>query len=154
MKIKKPFKVIILSLVIAGLVGVGVVFYLFNQPHRDIQSTKTDYSFEASKIVNEYLQDPNLANEKYLDEEGDSKVLEITGVVSSIDEDYNSNKVILLKKDSDKAGVSCTLLDKKIDGVAIGAEIRIKGVIRSGATYDSDMDLYENVIMEDCKIIK
>jgi hypothetical protein len=35
-----------------------------------------------------------------------------------------------------------------------GEVITVKGVIRSGAGYDPDLDLYEDVIMEKCNVIK
>ncbi|MFP3670568.1 hypothetical protein SB717_36390, partial [Priestia sp. SIMBA_032] len=62
----------------------------------------------ASAIVHEYLDNPTAANAKYLNEEGESKILAVTGTVRSIDEDMNQQKVILLMEANDKAGVSCT----------------------------------------------
>ena len=105
-------KKIIGVLSVGVLVAVGVVAYMFNKPARDVQSTKTDFSYDSSAIVNEYLTDAAAANSKYLDEEGNSKVLEITGTVASISEDYNKQKVILLKKATDKAGVSATFTEE------------------------------------------
>lgn len=153
MTIKKPVKIFIASVLGLVLIGALAILYVFNQPHRDVQNTKTDFSFNASQIVSEYLKDPNSANQKYLDEEGDSKILEVTGAISDISEDFNGKKVLLLKNATDKAGVSCTLKDSVLNGLILGSMVRVKGVIRSGASYDTDMDLYENVIMEDCKII-
>lgn len=34
-----------------------------------------------------------------------------------------------------------------------GDKITIKGVIRSGASFDSDLDMYENVIIEKSDIV-
>ncbi len=31
--------------------------------------------------------------------------------------------------------------------------IKVKGVIRSGANYDADLEMYEHVIMEKCDLI-
>tara|TARA_R110002073_G_scaffold76232_1_gene185392 strand:- start:664 stop:1059 length:396 start_codon:yes stop_codon:yes gene_type:complete len=129
---------------------------MFNQPARDVQATQTDFSYNSSAIVNEYLTDANAANEKYLDEEGNSKVLEITGIVATISEDFNNQKVILLKKATDKAGVSATFTKETnahTNTIKIGDEITIKGVIRSGAAYDPDLEMYENVIIDKCDIV-
>ena len=148
---KKIIRIVILFIAAAVLVGGGVGLYMFNKPARDVQNTKTDYSYKASDIVSEYLSDSKKANDKYLDESGNSKVLEISGFVAKISEDFNKQKVILLKADSDKAGVSCTFTDETNSQVAkikIGDQITIKGVIRSGASFDEDLDLYENVIIE------
>ncbi|MBK5208901.1 MAG: hypothetical protein JJE44_05260 [Flavobacteriaceae bacterium] len=140
------------SILIAGSIG----FYMFNKPARDVQNTKTDYSYEASQIVNEYLTDAQKANDKYLDEEGNSKVLEITGMIAKISEDFNNQKVLLLQSPDDKAGVSCTFTSEtnlNTSTVKVGDQITIKGVIRSGASYDEDLGMYENVIIEKSDIV-
>ena len=153
---KKKIKIIVGVLVLL-LVGVsGVAYYLFNMPHRNIQEAKADYSVSSSEIVNEYLADATLSNEKYLEEEGDSKILAVTGKIFSISEDQNYQKVILLKDTSEKAGVSCTFTEATNSGakdLAIGQTVTIKGVIRSGAGFDVDLDMYEDVIMEKCDVV-
>lgn len=147
---------------IAIIVGVGILaasitaYYLFNMPHRDVQATATDYSLSAAAVVNEYLQNADEANKKYLSENGESKVLAISGKIFSITEDLNHQKVILLKDSTEKAGVSCTFTAETnvhTANLTLGETVTIKGVIRSGAGYDKDLDMYENVIMEKCDII-
>lgn len=144
-----------ITIIISGLViGGSIVFYMFNQPHRDVQATTADYKMEAAQLVDEYLADLQSSNDKYLDEEGESKIIEVTGTISEISKDMNNQTVILLKNKDDNAGVSCTLLPithtKKL---SIGDLVTIKGVIRSGAGYDEDLGFYEDVIMEKCDII-
>lgn len=147
-----------MGLVLLGilLIGLGIALYLFNMPHRNVVGSKADFNMAASAIVNEYLNDPASANAKYLNEEGESKILAVTGTVRSIDEDMNQQKVILLMEANDKAGVSCTFTqntNKHTDNIETGQQITVKGVIRSGASYDADMELYEDVILEKCDII-
>lgn len=147
-------KKILITLSVGVLVAIGITLFMFFKPARDIQATKTDYSYNASDIVNEYLSDADKANDKYLDEEGNSKVLEITGTVANITEDFNNQKVILLKNRSDKAGVSATFIkETNMNTLKIGDKITIKGVIRSGASFDEDLEMYENVILDKCDII-
>ncbi len=149
-------KIILITVTTGILITVGIALYLLYQPARDVQATQTDFSYNSSDIVNEYLKDVNAANAKYLDEEGNSKVLEITGIVANITEDFNNQKVILLKKATDKAGVSATFTKETnvhTNNVKIGDEITIKGVIRSGAAYDPDLEMYENVIIDKCDIV-
>lgn len=153
---KKILKKVLLILGVGILIAGGVVYYMFNKPARDVQNSKTDYSLEASQIVNEYLTDSQKADDKYLEEAGNSKVLEISGVVSDITEDFNNQKVILLQGATDKAGVSCTFTaetNANTADVEIGSRVTIKGVIRSGASYDEDLKMYENVILEKCDIV-
>lgn len=153
---KKILKITLIIIGVGILTAGGVGYYMFNKPARDVQNSKTDFSYAASQIVNEYLTDAQLANDKYLDEEGNSKVLEISGIVAEISEDFNSQKVILLKSAGAKAGVSCTFTSETNSNTAniqIGDQITIKGVIRSGASYDEDLEMYENVILEKSDIM-
>lgn len=138
------------------IIGTSTVVYLFNMPHRNIQSAKTDFEITVASLVSEYLSDPTAADEKYLDEEGESKILEVTGTVSKISEDFNGQLVLLLKDPEGKAGVSCTILSSSksvASQIQKGETIKVKGVIRSGAFFDKDLDMYENAIMEKCDIV-
>lgn len=153
---KKTTKLISGTLGIGVLVALGVAYYLFNMPHRDVQSTRVDFSLSSNEIVNQYLVDAHSANEKYLQEEGDSKILAITGTIYSIGEDQKNQKVVLLRDSLDKAGVSCTFTKETNDNakkLKIGEVVTLKGVIRSGAGFDEDLNLYEDVIIEKCDII-
>ena len=125
-------KIVIVAGVVI-LIAIGIAAMMFFKPQRDVQATETDFSYKASEIVNEYLTDAKTANDKYLDEEGNSKVLEIAGTVVEISEDYNNQKVVLLKEATDKAGVSATFTKETnihVENVKIGDKITIKGVIR------------------------
>lgn len=149
-------KKILITLSVGILIAVAVALYMFNKPARDVQATKTDFSYKASEIVKEYLTDAKKANDKYLDENGNSKVLEITGTVADISEDFNHQKVILLKAANDKAGVSATFTketNSHTENIKVGDEITVKGVIRSGATYDKDLEMYENVTLDKSDIV-
>ncbi len=138
------------------ITGLGTVAYLFYMPHRNIQSSRTDFEITVASFVSEYLSDPAAADEKYLDEGGESKILEVTGIVSKVSEDFNGQIVLLLKEPDGKAGVSCTILNSAkttASNIQKGVTIKVKGVIRSGAFFDKDLDMYENAIMEKCDIV-
>lgn len=139
-----------------GLIGGGIIYYMMNQPHRDVQAISADYQMQASELVHEYLADATTANQKYLQEEGNSKIIAVTGTINSISEDLNNQKVIFLKEITDKAGVSCTFTtdtNANTTHLLIGVKVTIKGVIRSGAGYDEDLELYEDIILEKCDIM-
>ena len=136
------------GIVIAGLIGL----YMFNMPHRDVQSTKTDYQLTVTSLVNEYLENAESANEKYLASDGDSKILEVSGTVTKISEDFSGKQVIILKNKNDKAGVSCTF-NEKVNVPSLGATATAKGVINAGASYDADMELYQDVVLSNCTLV-
>jgi hypothetical protein len=156
MKKKKILKVIAILGVAGLLIGGGIGLYMFNKPHRDVQSADADYTLSTSEIVSEYLTDKDAANKKYLAADGDSKILEITGVVSKISEDFNGQKVVLLAGAEAKAGVSATFTSEtnsSLSNVQVDQTITIKGVIRSGASYDEDLEMYEHVLIEKSDIV-
>ena len=102
------------------------------------------------------LDDKDAANQKYLASDGDSKILEITGEVHKISENYEGSKVVLLKADGDNAGVSATFTaetNAHASALKVGQSATVKGVIRSGAAFDSDLEVYENVILEKSDIV-
>lgn len=156
MKKKKALKIIAILGVAGLLIGGGIGLYMFNKPHRDVQSANADYTLTVSEIVSEYFTDKNAANKKYLSADGASKILEITGAVSKISEDFSGQKVVLLKGNQVKAGVSASFTSEtncSLDDVQIDQTITIKGVIRSGASYDEDLEMYEHVIIEKSNIV-
>lgn len=155
-KIKKRRKLILLTVLILALLGGSYAFYLWNMPHIDVQAQKADVTIDVSSIVNEYLKDEKKANEHYLSEEGDSKIFVVKGVVKSKDVDMNNQITVLLQGENDKAGVKCVFMassNKNAEMLHLGQIVSIKGIIRAGAKYDSDLELYENVLLEKCDII-
>ncbi|MCF6185676.1 MAG: OB-fold putative lipoprotein, partial [Bacteroidales bacterium] len=126
-------------------------------PHRDVQKTEAFATLSSKEIVNEYLKDNAAANNKYLEKDGNSKVLIIKGTIFSVSKDQNNQTVILLKDAGESAGVSCTFLPEageRIKNLKIGDKIKVKGFITLGASYDEDLEMYEDVIMQDCDIVK
>jgi hypothetical protein len=157
MKKKAIIRAVAVVAITGLLAGGGIGLYLFNIPHRDVQSAKTDYSLTTTQIVLEYLSDKSAANTKYLASDGDSKILEITGEVYKITEDYDGLKVVLLKGNDDKAGVSASFTretNQNLADIEPGQVITVKGVIRSGAASDEDLGIYENVILEKSDVVK
>ncbi|MDZ4667105.1 MAG: hypothetical protein SGJ00_04390 [bacterium] len=150
-------KIILLVLLLGITVGGGIAYYIFNMPHIDVQAQKADYTVSTTALVSEYLQDEKLANEKYLGNEGDSKIFVVTGTVKSMDINLNNQKTVLLQEDADKAGVMCVFMaetNAHAAEIKIGEHVSIKGIIRSGANYDEDLELYENVLLEKCDLVK
>ena len=152
---KKIIKITAILILVGALIGGGIVYYLFNMPHRNIAASKTDVVISANEVVKEFLDNPASANDKYLDEEGESKILEISGIISAINKDFDGNAEVILKSNESKAGVCCTFTaetNATTNNLTVGQTISIKGVIRSGASFDADLDMYENVIVEKCSL--
>ena len=145
-------------LAIAGVfIGGVTLLYLLNMPQRDVQKTEANFNLNASALVTEYLNNEMEANAKYLAADGDSKILMVSGIIAKISEDYKGQKMVLLQSQEDKAGVSCTFTletGAHLSASKLGDRVSIKGVIRSGATYDEDLEMYEHVILEKSDLIR
>ena len=154
---KKTIKIIAIIIVVAGLAGGSYAASIWFMPHRDIQNVEAFLEIDAEKLVDEYLADNNMSNEKYLDAEGESKVIIINGTIKSIETDQNSQTVVTLKSNNDELGVSCTFTNasnKNAASLKVGDAIKVKGVVRSGAEYDEDLELYEDAIIEKCDLVR
>lgn len=154
-KKRKKLKIVLLIFIILVIIGGSVGYYLYNMPHIDVQAQKVDISVDAAGIVNEYLLDEKKANDKYLSDEGDSKIFVVKGEIKSKGVDMNNQITILLQGMNDKAGVMCVFFletNKNADVLSVGQIVSIKGIIRAGAKYDSDLELYENVLLEKCDV--
>jgi hypothetical protein len=137
--------------------AVIAVVYLFNKPHRDVQSTKAFAVIQAKDLLTEFSADASKANAKYLSDDGNSKVIVVIGKVRSIAMNQRNEKVVLLKDASSKAGVSCTFTQttsKEVEDIQVGDTIKVKGAIAAGNSYDADLDLYNDAVLVECTVIK
>ena len=149
-------KIIIIGIIVVGALGGAYGLYLYFMPHRDVQSVDAFATISANDLVAEYLKDNAAANLKYLADDGDSKVLNVTGRVSSIETDQKKQIVLILKNEGAAIGVSCTFMEstnQNAEKLKIGDQVKIKGVLRSGVDEDSEL-LEEDVIIENCDVVK
>lgn len=144
-----------LLLVIGIIVAVAVMSNIFSFSSKYLQADKTDFNYPASEIVNDYLMDAEKSDKKYFDG-GYPKVIKITGTVAELHENAKGQKVILLKAKKDKAGVIATFMNESnllMEDIMTGDEIIVKGVIRTGAYYDTDLEMYEDVILDKSEMV-
>ena len=149
---------IVKAIVVFIFIGIGYGTYIWFMPHRDVQATKAFANIEGTALVNEFLSDKEKAYSLYLDsDKGESKVLIISGIVASINKDQLGQQVVFLKNKTAKMGVLCTFTlatNNQVKSIKVGDIVTIKGVIRSGAEYDADLDLIEHVIIEKSALVK
>jgi hypothetical protein len=151
MKTSKKLKWILISIGVIMAGGISVALYFFYMPHRNVHAAKADLQVTAASLIEEFLADQVGSNQKYLSEDGDSKILNITGHIQSIEIDFNRNYVVILGEMELQASVSCTFdshTNKQVESLQIGQNITVKGVLRSGARYDEDLGLFLPVIIE------
>jgi hypothetical protein len=83
-------KRILLLLVSLLCIGAGVGYYMWNKPHQNMATAKTDVTIDATALFAEYNADENACNAKYLD-----KVIAVSGKVKDVTNDEGSIKVSL-----------------------------------------------------------
>lgn len=138
------------------VIGASVAVYLlFLQPNRDTQAVESAFTISSQELVNNCLTDMEKTNGELLSDDGESEVFVVTGKVASTEKDQNGQTTIYLSAGEGKPLVSCTLLkDADVSTVKTGDDVKVKGVFRSCAEYDEDLDLTEDAIIDQCAIIK
>lgn len=156
MKRNKRIQITLGLALIAVIIGLGVVYYLFNLPHQDVQGTATAYTLTVDELVDEYLRDPDAADQKYLDEQGFSRVIEVSGRISSQTQNYAGQSVIVISAEVAPVGLRCTMIDAyaAYQLPSDGSIVALKGVIRSGAWSDQELGIFEPVIMDQCAPVR
>jgi len=147
-------RLVFISLLFVLIGAVATAFYLFFQPHRDIKNAEAEYVLSSEALVAEYLTDKAAADLKYLDEEGESAIVELTGRFLSAHANGPST-VIVLEGVAGKSDVHAHLsTGETVDIAALeGKQLRLKGVLISGPEFDADLELYTPLILRESSII-
>lgn len=94
-------KKIVLFLVVAGVIGGGIGYYLFNKKVPSMATEKSDLAVEASQLYAEFNNDETAATAKYV-----GKIVTVTGKVRESSQLDDGTPKVLLETGSD-FGVSC-----------------------------------------------
>lgn len=116
-KNKQKYLFLFIVLLFAGL----SLLWIFRSANT-IQFKKASFELSATKILDDFLQNEEQANLKYI-----GKTLVINGLIREID---NTQNVIFLQTNDDFIRVSCSMTSKqkiKIDSTIFNHHVRIKG---------------------------
>lgn len=112
-------KIIIGTIIIAGIFFAA--WMLYNKPHRSVADE--DYiTVQASTLFNAYQNNEAEANQAHL-----NKVLEVSGVVSSITTNSEGLPIIMLTSADPIFGINCTM-DTKVGNINVGDSVVIRGI--------------------------
>ena len=135
-------KWVLMGLLVALAASAGIYFYL-NKSHQDIASAKPDLSVKAAEIIRDYETNEQSANSKYL-----GKLIEVHGVIGTVDKAEDGTPIILLQSDNPMSTVMCQLDPIQVQEniqLESGQAIKVKGLC-SGFTTD--------VVMDRCHVLK
>jgi tRNA_anti-like len=116
-KRKKYFFGIAVLMLFLAVWGIYRVF----QPHRNASGIEAVATLTAADLYQDFRHDESSANKKWV-----GKVIEVTGIISSVNE--SGNYVAINLRVSDDGGINCNILKKDLDGqFKSGDSITIKG---------------------------
>ena len=122
---------ILLALVIIITLGFLAYNYVMTSGARDLETEKSEFVVEGSKIIEEFTTNSEIATTKYL-----NKAVEISGKVTAIDKN-----VVTINET-----ISCQL--KTENAVTLNSNVVVKGRITG---FD---DLLEELKLDQCLIVK
>lgn len=126
----------LLAILVLGLIGLAVGYYLWNKPHENIEAAKPDIAVSAADLFAAFETDENAANAEYLD-----KIIEVSGTVAESGTNEDGSARVVLESGG-MFGVACSLdpLTKHPRTVfPVGEQIRLKGKC-SGYNLDVQLD--------------
>lgn len=124
----KKFIKIALVLLLIGVIGAGLGYkFIYNKPHRDFEKAKADFSLTCNEAFDAYLGNRSEADEKFT-----GKVLEIEGVLTSIETPDTLTVLVFALNEGlfGDEGIRVTMLPKyseKVKELVPGTSVKIKG---------------------------
>jgi hypothetical protein len=116
-------KIVIIVLIISAS-AVAYGYYLFNKPHQGIANKEAAFTLDSKKLFNEFDQDEDSANKKYL-----GKVVSVYGKIADKAVDSKGTFSLILEG-GDMAGVGCQFdksVLKDVQNLRTGQVIKVKG---------------------------
>jgi hypothetical protein len=148
-KTKKNIALILL-LIIAGAASVG--YYLYNKKHFSVESSTSVADIAATALHQTFVTDSMLAKNKFIGDEVNHKVIQVSGEVAEIKKDQQGIFIVLLKTATDGAFINCAM-EGSTDNINAGSKIAIKGIC-TGYNFDAGMGIPGDVILTRCFIVK
>ena len=98
---------------------------LYNKPHLNVDKTNADFVISIQNLLDDYKNDENFANSKYVDQ-----IIQIKGEISDIIIE-NGNSVIIFKDSTRASSIMCHMSPEenlKVLKLKKDGEITIKGI--------------------------
>ena len=135
---KRRGKIILGTIALIFMAGVGYGVWIWNEPPRDVASEK-GIEITATAIYDSFTQNEARANQLYL-----NKAIQVTGEIAEIKKNQAGQVVVYLKSDDPIFGVNCTF--KKDPGtLQKNTTITFKGVCTG---FLSDVVINQGIIVK------
>jgi hypothetical protein len=137
---KNWVKVVLIIGGIGLLAAAGVVYYVYNKPHRDVSSEK-GVQLSAQNLYDAFRTNENNANKLYLD-----KAIELTGEVADTSTNQDGKTVVNFKTSDPLVVINCTFKDSPGE-LKPGQAITFKGIC-TGYIPDANVVINEGVLVK------
>src|SRR5688572_2173598 len=141
-------RMIIGGIVVVIMTTAIYAWYQYNRTVEGLSAVRADYSINASALINEFVNNEDSANKKYL-----NKILSVKGMIKSIEAGQGAGTIVL-GDTTGMSGVRC-VLDSSAHSMTVslqqGAVITIKGAI-TGFNKDETGLLGSDVQLNRCVI--
>ncbi len=114
-------KIILIGTLLFAVVTCGVIYFIFNKPHRD-PASEISIQISSEELFKSYETNEAEANMLYLD-----KVLEVSGKIIEITSNQDHVPIIVLETENTFFGVRCTMQNSPLKEVK-GETITIRGI--------------------------
>ena len=149
-------KKIVLKIGIAVvLIGLLTFTYVWFKPHRNVANTTANEEVTVEQLTARFTKDAVEANNHFLSNDGNSKILLIHGIVNKTFQNAKGEPIVFMKAANQETGVQATFFPEDsllISRLKKGDAIRLKGVIIAGNQYDSVLDFHEPALLVQCTI--
>ena len=139
-------RIIIGGIVVVIMMAAIYAWYQYNRTVEGLSAVRADYSINASVLINEFVNNEDSANKKYL-----NKILSVKGMIKNIE---SAQGTIVLGDTADMSGVRCVLdssAHSNAGSLQRGAIITVKGAI-TGFNKDETGLLGSDVQLNRCVI--
>jgi hypothetical protein len=137
---KKSMKILMIIGIIVLLAGGGLVYWIFNKPHRDVTQEKA-VQLTAQKLFDAFKANEANANKLYLD-----KAIELSGEVSEVIKNQEGQIVVNFKTNDPLFVINCTFKTNPGE-LKVGQNITFKGIC-TGYIPDANVVINEGVLVK------
>lgn len=131
-------KIILIGLLVVLLAAVYAL-YLFNKKTSGLENTKADFVLTSNELFDSFEKDETTAMSLY-----ENKVVEVTGLVFSVQKTDSISSITLIADNAMIGGVNCSFNHTQVNAVE-GQEVTIKGRCQGYLT---------DVILNNCTQLK
>jgi hypothetical protein len=133
-------KVVLIIGGIGLLVAAGLVYYVYNKPHRDV-NTEKGVQLSAQNLYEAFRVNEDNGNKLYL-----NKAIEVTGEVADVSTNQDGKTVVNFKTSDPLVVINCTFKDNPGE-LKPGQTITFKGIC-TGYIPDANVVINEGVLVK------